>query len=226
MWYYNGWDTAQIDPFLSRRPTYQNYNAWKVVEFMDKLKVIIEGSARHVHVSKEDLERLFGEGAQLHNKRELSQPNQYLTEERVRIEGPRGCIDRVSILGPERNQTQVEVSFTDARTLGLTPPVRESGDLKGSDPIRITGPAGSIDLEEGCIVAKRHIHITPQDAEKYGLEDREVVQVRVEGERALTFDEVVVRVSDKFQTRMHIDFDEMNAAQICPNQEGTVIKKV
>ena len=192
---------------------------------MDKLKVIIEGSGRHVHVTKEHLKCLFGEGAQLHNKRELSQPRQYLTEEKVRIEGPRGSIDRVSILGPERSQTQIEVTFTDARTLGLVPPVNESGDLKGSSPIRIIGPEGSIDLEEGCIVAKRHIHITPQDAELYGLKDREIVQVRVEGDRALTFDEVVVRVSENYRTRMHIDFDEMNAAQICTDQVGLVIKK-
>jgi propanediol utilization protein len=195
-----------------------------VVE-LEKLNVIIEGSARHVHVTKEHLRDLFGEGAELHNKRELSQPGQYLTEEKVRIEGPRGGIDGVSILGPERSQTQVEVSFTDARVLGLTPPVRESGDLKGSDPIKIIGPAGSIELEEGCIVAKRHIHITPEDAGKYGLNDKETVQVKVEGDRGVIFDEVVVRVSDKFRTRMHIDFDEMNAARISPNQTGLVIKK-
>lgn len=195
------------------------------METLEQLNVIIEGSARHVHVTREHLKILFGEDAQLHNKRELSQPGQYLTEEKVRIEGPRGGIDKVSILGPERSQTQVEVSFTDARVLGLNPPVRESGDLKGSAPIRIVGPAGYIDLEEGCIVAKRHIHITPEDAERYGLSDKEIVQVRVEGERALTFDEVVVRVSEKFRTRMHIDFDEMNAGQICPEQTGLVIKK-
>jgi len=197
----------------------------ELVVDLEELKVIIEGSARHVHVTKEHLPVLFGEGAELHNKRELSQPGQYLTEEKVRIEGPRGGIDGVSILGPERSQTQVEVSFTDARALGLTPPVRESGDLKGSAPIKIIGPAGSIDLEEGCIVAKRHIHITPEDAEKYGLHDKDTVQVKVGGERALTFDEVVVRVSEKFRTRMHIDFDEMNAAMISPNQTGLVIKK-
>ncbi len=195
------------------------------METLEKLNVIIEGSARHVHVSKEHLKILFGEDAQLHNKRELSQPGQYLTEEKVRIEGPRGGIDRVSILGPERSQTQIEVSFTDARVLGLTPPVRESGDLKGSAPVRVIGPAGHVDLEEGCIVAKRHIHITPEDAERYGLRDKEIVQVQVEGDRALTFDEVVVRVSASYRTRMHIDFDEMNAGQICPEQTGLVIKK-
>lgn len=192
---------------------------------MDKLNVIIEGSARHAHVTKEHLQVLFGEGAVLHNKRELSQPGQFLTEEKVRVEGPRGGIDGISILGPERPQTQVEVSFTDARVLGLTPPVRESGDLAGSCPVKIIGPAGSIEVEEGCIVAKRHIHITPEDAEKYGLKDKEIVQVKVDGNRACIFDEVVMRVSDRFRTRMHIDFDEVNASMIGANQTGLVIKK-
>lgn len=192
---------------------------------LEELNIMIEGSARHVHVTEEHLQILFGKGARLHNKRELSQPGQYLTEEKVRIEGPRGGIDGVSILGPERSRTQVEVSFTDARSLGLTLPIRESGDLKGSAPIKITGPAGSIELDEGCIVAKRHIHITPEDAERYGLKDKEIVRVKVGGDRALIFDEVVVRVSDKFRTRMHIDFDEMNAAGLSPNQTGLVIKR-
>lgn len=192
---------------------------------MENLNVIIEGSARHVHVTKEDLAILFGPEHKLTNVRELSQPGQYLTEEKVRLEGPRGGIDRISILGPERTATQVEVSFTDARVLGVVPPVRESGDLKGSAPIKIIGPAGSVDISEGCIVAKRHIHITPEDAGKYGLEDKEVVSVKVEGDRALIFDEVVVRVSDKFRTRMHIDFDESNAAMIGPEQTGIVIKR-
>lgn len=187
--------------------------------------MIIEGSARHVHVSKEDLETLFGEGYSLTNKRELSQPGQFLTEEKVRIEGPRGGIDNISILGPERAATQVEVSFTDARVLGVIPPVRESGDVAGSSPVKVIGPNGSVDLKEGCIIAKRHIHITPEDAEKYGLCDKETVAVRIDGDRALVFEEVVIRVSDKFRTRMHIDFDEGNAGMIKADQLGLVIKK-
>lgn len=131
----------------------------------------------------------------------------------------------MSILGPERSAVQVEVSFTDARVLGLTPPVRESGDLKGSAPCKIIGPAGEIEINEGVIVAKRHIHMTPDDAAKHGLSDKETVQVRLEGERALTFDEVVVRVSPNFRAAMHIDFDEGNAACLGADTYGVVIKK-
>jgi len=190
-----------------------------------ELNIIIEGSARHAHVTKEALEILFGPGAQLHNVREVSQPGQYLTEEKLRVEGPRGGIDRVSILGPERPVTQVEVSLTDARKLGITPPIRESGQVEGSSPIRLVGPAGSMDLPEGAIVALRHIHITPEDARAYGLSDREIVQVRTTGPRAVTFDEVVLRVSPHFRTRMHIDLDELNAAGLGDGAVGIVMKK-
>ncbi len=192
---------------------------------MEQMKVLVEGSARHVHVTTEDLATLFGEGYELHFKRALSQPGQFLSEEKVTLEGPRGQIERVSILGPVRKASQVEVSFTDARALGVTPPVRESGDLAGSAPIKVIGPNGSIDLPEGCIVAKRHIHMTPEDAEKYGFADKETVCVRVEGERALTFDEVVIRVSPSFSLAMHIDFDEGNACCLGGETYGTVIKK-
>ncbi len=192
---------------------------------MENMKIIIEGSARHVHVSAGALEALFGNGYALHNKRELSQPGQYLTEEKLRLEGPKGAIDRVSILGPERPDTQIELSYTDARILGLVPPVRESGDIKGSAGLKLVGPAGELTLTEGAIVAKRHLHVIPEDAEKFGLSDKEIVMVRVEGPRALIFDEVVVRVSPKFQTRMHIDFDELNAAGLSGEELGTVIKK-
>lgn len=191
---------------------------------MEQLKVIIESSARHAHVTEEHLQILFGKGWKLHNKRELSQPGQYLTDEKIRIEGPRGGIDRVSILGPERKQTQVEISLTDARVLGINPPVRESGDVAGSAPLKIIGPAGSIDLSEGAIVAKRHIHITPEDAEKYGLSDKELVSVKVDGDRGLIFNEVVLRVSPNFATRMHIDYDEANAAMLAQDQIGVVLK--
>lgn len=191
---------------------------------METLSVVIEGSARHVHITKESLAVLFGAGYALRNKRELSQPGEFLTEEKVRAEGPRGGLS-LSILGPERSADQVELSFTDARALGLTPPIRESGRLAGSSPCRLVGPAGLLELSEGAIVARRHIHITPEDAARHGLSDREVVSVRVEGERALTFDEVVVRVSPKFRTGMHIDFDEMNAAGLSGGETGVVIKK-
>jgi len=192
-------------------------------QFMEKLNVVIESSARHVHVTKETLAILFGEGYELTHKRDLSQPGQFLTEEKVRIEGPRGGIDRVSILGPERAADQVEISFTDARVLGVTAPVRESGDLAGSAPCKIIGPKGEVEISEGCIVAKRHIHVTPEDAEKYGLQDKQIVSVKVDGPRALTFGEVVIRVSPKFATYMHIDYDEANAAQLSGNVTGEVI---
>lgn len=190
---------------------------------LGKNMIILEGSARHLHVTKEHLHILFGEGHELTNKRELSQPGQYLCTERVRIEGPRGGIDGVSILGPERAATQVEVSLTDARVLGITAPIRESGDIKDSAPIRLVGPAGTVELPEGAIVAKRHIHITPSDAAAFGVTDKQIVRVKTQGPRALIFDEVVVRVSDKFATAMHIDFDEMNAAGLSGDVKGEVV---
>lgn len=188
---------------------------------MELPKVTIEGSGRHVHLSIEDLETLFGKGYQLTPKKWLSQPGQFASEERVKIEGPKGSFASVSVLGPVRPETQVEISFTDARTLGVTAPVRESGDIKGSAPIHIVGPKGEIDISEGVIVAKRHIHFTPEDAEKMGIKDKQIVKVKVGGERALIFDEVVARVSPKYATFMHIDFDEVNA--ISGVTEGEII---
>lgn len=190
---------------------------------MENKMVIIEGSARHVHVSRNDLDTLFGSGYTLTNKRELSQPGQYLCEEKVTLTGPRGSIERVSILGPERPATQVEVSFTDARVLGIEPPVRESGDVNGSSPIKVTGPAGSVELAQGAIAAKRHIHLCPEDAERFGVADKQVVGVKVGGARSVTFGEVVVRVSEAFRPRMHIDFDEMNAAGLTGETSGEII---
>ena len=190
---------------------------------MEPLRVIVEASARHAHVTKQDLAALFGADVVLHNVRELSQPGQYLTEEKLRVEGPRGGLDRISILGPERPATQVELSFTDARVLGLVPPVRESGDVTGSSACKLIGPAGTVELSEGAIVAKRHIHLIPETAEKHGLRDKQIVRLQVEGARALIFDEVVVRVSPKFQDRAHIDIDEYNAAGLTGGEEGVVI---
>jgi len=192
---------------------------------MENMKILVECSARHVHVTKSDLETLFGAGYTLHNVRELSQPGQFLTEEKLRIEGPKGFMDRVSILGPERPATQIEISITDARKLGITPPVRESGDVAGSAPLKLVGPAGSVELSQGAIIAKRHLHITPEESEKYNLRDKETVMVMVPGERALVFDETVVRVSEKFRARMHIDVDEFNAAGLSGDVMGEVIKK-
>jgi len=190
---------------------------------MEKLEVLVEVSARHVHLSKEHVEILFGKGAVLTPKRDLSQPGQFLCNERVNLVGPRNRIDNVAVLGPERSATQVEVSLTDARMLGVTAPVRESGDIAGTGSIVIEGPNGTIEISEGVIAAKRHVHVSAEDAAKYGLKDKQIVKVKVEGDRPLIFDDVVIRVSDKFATAMHIDVDEANAAGASGKGMGEVI---
>ncbi|MGN0171661.1 MAG: phosphate propanoyltransferase [Acutalibacteraceae bacterium] len=188
-------------------------------------QVLIETSARHVHVSAEDLETLFGAGYELTPKKELSQPGQFACMERVDVVGPKKTLGNVSILGPVRSQTQVELSLTDARSIGVAAPIRESGDVAGSGVCKLVGPAGEVELHEGVIAAKRHIHMTPADAEAFGVKDKDEVCVRVENNgRGLVFGEVVVRVSDKYALAMHIDTDESNAACVAPGTMGTVIK--
>jgi propanediol utilization protein len=187
------------------------------------MKVLIEGSARHVHLSQEDMEILFGKGFSLSRRRDLLQPGEFLTDEKVTLAGPRGKLDRVSVLGPIRKATQAEISLTDARVLGVTAPVRLSGDLAGSSPVRVDGPEGSVELSEGCVIAKRHLHITPADAERFGITGRDTVQVKVGGERGLIFDEVSVRVSDNFYTEVHLDYDEMNAAGLSGEVYGDLV---
>lgn len=189
-------------------------------------KVLVEISARHVHVSQADLETLFGAGYELTVKKELSQPGQYACNERVKVIGTKGEFPAVSILGPVRKETQVELSLTDARSIGVDAPVRESGDLEGSGTCKLVGPAGEVELSKGVIAAKRHIHATTADAEKMGLENGEIVSVEIptSNGRSLTFGDVVVRVSDSYALAMHIDTDEANAAGMAPNTIGTVIK--
>ncbi len=173
---------------------------------------IVETSARHIHLTHEAVETLYGKGAVLEVKKWLSQPGQFAcANEKITLVGPKGSLS-VSVLGPERPQNQVELSFTDARALGVTPPVRESGDLAGTPGIKLVGPAGELEINEGCIVAKRHIHMTPADAEKFGVADKDIVKVRLDTARPLVFDDVVVRVSPKYALAMHIDTDECNAA--------------
>ena len=187
--------------------------------------ILIETSARHVHLSRAHVEALFGAGHQLTPKKELSQPGQYACEERIRLEGPKGAFASVIILGPERSASQVEVSLTDARTLGITAPVRESGDVAGSGACKLIGPAGEVELTEGVIAAKRHIHVAAADAEKLGVKDKDVVSVRCGADgRKLVFGDVFIRVSDKFNTGMHIDTDEANAAGITGNTEGEIVR--
>ena len=188
-------------------------------------KVMVETSARHVHVTKQDLETLFGEGYELHVKKMLSQPGQYASEERVDVVGPKKTIAGVSILGPVRKASQVELSLTDARSIGVAAPVRESGDIEGSGACKLVGPKGEVELSQGVIAAKRHIHMTPADAAQFGLKDKDVVSVKVETNgRALTFGDVVVRVNDSFALAMHIDTDESNAACAGKDTMGEIIK--
>ena len=175
-------------------------------------QVLIETSARHVHLSKEHIDILFGAGHELTFKKALSQPGQFACEERVTVVGEKKEIKNISILGPARSATQVEVSLTDARTLGVKAPVRESGDIAGSGACKIIGPCGEVEISEGVIIAKRHIHMTSSDAAAFGVADKQIVSVKVEGDRGLVFGNVVVRVNDSFALAMHIDTDECNAA--------------
>lgn len=188
------------------------------------MKFLVETSARHLHVSQKDLETLFGKGFELSVKKPLSQPGQYATGEKVAVVGPKGQLN-MTILGPCRKETQVEVSFTDARALGLTAPVRESGDIKGSAPCRLVGPKGEVEIAEGVIVAKRHIHATTRDAEALGVQNGDVVNVKVDTDgRSLVFGDVVVRVSDSYALAMHIDTDESNAAAASGEVYGEIVR--
>ena len=174
-------------------------------------KVMIETSARHIHLSRQDVETLFGAGYQLTKKKDLSQPGQFACAERVTIVGEKGTLN-ASILGPERGASQVEVSLTDARSIGVKAPIRESGDVAGSGACKLVGPAGEVELTEGVIAAKRHIHLTPDAAAEFGVSDKQIVKVKTNGDRPLIFDDVVVRVNATYAPAMHIDTDEANAA--------------
>ena len=188
------------------------------------MNFIVETSARHVHVSQEDLETLFGKGHELTKKKDLSQPGQYTCEEKVKIVGSKKEM-MASILGPVRPASQVEISLTDARSIGVDAPVRESGDTAGSGACKLVGPAGEVELKEGVIAAKRHIHATPEDAEKLGVKDKDVVSVKIDTDgRSLVFGDVVVRVSPKFALAMHIDTDESNAAGCGREVYGEIVK--
>ena len=187
--------------------------------------VLVETSARHVHLTEEHIKILFGEGATLTVKKPLSQPGQFACEERVTLVGPKKSIPNVIILGPARSATQVEVSLTDARTLGVDAPVRESGDIAGSGACKIVGPCGEVEISEGVIAAKRHIHFTPADAEAFGVEDKQIVSVKINSaDRSTIFGDVVVRVSPKFAAAMHIDTDESNAACAVNGTMGEIVK--
>ncbi|MET3557181.1 propanediol utilization protein [Streptococcus rupicaprae] len=189
------------------------------------LSVEVEASGRHVHLSQKDLEFLFGPGYQLTKVKDLSQPGQYACSERLTVVGPKGIFRNVVILGPVRPKSQVEVSLTDCLQLGIKAPIRESGDITGTPGVILINGNRSLSLDEGLIVAKRHIHMTPEDAEKAGVINKEIVQVAVEGERPLVFDDVVVRVHPNFATYMHIDYDEANACGFTKGMRGRILKK-
>ena len=187
---------------------------------------IVETSARHVHVSQADLETLFGAGYQLTPKKDLSQPGQYACAERVDVVGPKKTLTGVSILGPVRKETQVEISLTDARSIGVNAPIRESGDTAGSGSCKLVGPCGEVELAQGVIAAKRHIHMTPADAAEMDVQDKDVVCVKVLTDgRNTIFGDVVVRVNENFALAMHIDTDESNAAACGRNQMGEIVMK-
>ena len=175
-------------------------------------KVIVETSARHIHLSREHVDILFGAGHALTNKKDLSQPGQFACEEKVELVGAKGSL-KVSVLGPERKSTQVELSYTDARVLGLKDvPVRESGDVAGTPGCKLVGPCGELEIAEGCIIAMRHIHFDTATADAMGIKDKQIVKVKIASGRTTIFDDVVCRVSDSYAPAMHIDTDECNAA--------------
>jgi putative phosphotransacetylase len=187
-------------------------------------KVLVEVSARHIHVSREHLDILFGKGYELTIKKNLSQPGQYAANERVTIVGPKRELKNVTILGPVRKSTQIEISLTDARSIGVLAPIRESGNIEKSAPCKIIGPKGEVELEEGVIVAKRHIHLTPEDAKKFNVKDKEIVSVKIVTEgRSSILGDVVIRVREDFASAMHIDTDEGNAVGITGETYGTIV---
>ncbi len=186
------------------------------------MKVLVETSARHVHLTAEAVEALFGAGHELTKKKDLSQPGQFACEERVKVVGPRGELT-ASVLGPIRPANQVELSLTDARTIGARAAIRESGDIAGTEGCRLVGPCGEITIEEGVFPPQRHIHMTPADAAAAGVGDKQIVSVRLDTPRPLTFGGVVVRVSEKFALAMHIDTDESNAAAATGEVYGEIV---
>nr|WP_026051093.1 ethanolamine utilization phosphate acetyltransferase EutD [Clostridium tunisiense] len=186
--------------------------------------ILVEASGRHVHLSKDDVEVLFGKGYKLTKKRELSQPGQYLCEEKVTLIGPKGTIHNVSVLGPEREETQVELSKTDAVAIGAKAPVKMSGDIEKSGSVVLSSGNAVLKLDKGVIAAKRHIHITPEDAKRYNVSNNEEVNIKVIGERGVIFTNVAVRVSDKFNTVVHLDYDEANACGFTKGMKAVIVK--
>ena len=188
-------------------------------------KVPVSVSARHLHLCREDLEALFGKGYELTVEKEISQPGQYAAKERIRVIGPKGEFSNVVILGPCRDFSQVELSLTDCKDIGIKGVLRESGKIEGTPGILIGVGENYIQLDKGAIVAKRHIHMTPEDAEKLNVKDNELVKVKVSGERPVIFDDVLIRVKSSFRLSMHIDYDEANACGYTSGVKGSIIRE-
>ena len=182
----------------------------------------MEASGRHVHVTKQQAETLFGHG--LTPERSLSQPGQWVAKERVAVIGPKGSFQNVAVLGPERKDAQVEISLTDGRILGIQPPIRASGSVENSPGVCLKGPCGEVALKQGVIAAQRHIHITPQDAQRFAVKDKQTVKLQTYTDRPLIFEDVLVRVSKDFATRVHLDFDEANACGCKSGDLGRIIQ--
>lgn len=184
----------------------------------------VEISARHVHLTEAAVEKLFGKGYRLTKKRDLSQPGEFLSGERVKLVTQRGEIANVAVLGPARKQVQVELSLTDTRTLGIKVPMCISGDLEGGADMLLIGPAGILEANECTIVAQAHVHMTPADAKKYGVTDGQRLAIRLQTERPLTLESVIVRVKEASQLAVHIDFDEANAAMVNGSTTGMIVE--
>jgi propanediol utilization protein len=188
---------------------------------MGRLFVPVEASGRHVHVTKEQAMTLFGH--ELSPKRPLSQPGQYLSGERVTLVGPKGELDRVAVLGPERKEAQVEISLTDGKSLGLTPPIRLSGNVEGTPGITLRGPKGEVHLSQGVMAAQRHIHLNPQQAQGFGVTDKQVVRLQTMTDRPVIFEDVVVRVNPEYEAAAHLDYDEANACALSTGDYGRIL---
>ena len=190
-------------------------------QLIHRLFVELEASGRHVHVTREQAQTLFGHG--LTPKRPLSQPGQYLANERVTVVGPKGTFENVAVLGPERKKAQVEISLTDGRTLGVEAPVRLSGDVSGTPGVTLIGPGGTVTLNQGVIAAQRHIHLTPEDARNFGVKDKQVVKLQTFTARPVIFQDVAVRVSPEFASYVHLDYDEANACGFAKGDLGRIL---
>lgn len=196
----------------------------EVISYNNTNKIPISVSARHVHLSKEHLEDLFGQGYVLNKMKDISQPGQFACHEKVTLVGPKNQIENVRILGPTRSETQIEISASDARKLGIEPVVRSSGDIASTPGIKIIGPKCSIILDKGCMISERHIHMTTKDAKRYDVVDKEKVSVKIDSIKGGVLDNVYIRVSDNYALDMHIDVDDSNAFLISGNENIQIIK--